>query len=1421
MINPIDEDWAFGESFGRKGVFPLNFVWKLNQSLITDFGHSETQVHLIGKVLTSIRAQLPEELDLYKGDTVTITHKIDDDWYRGECLGKRGIFPKSFIEIVEERPLQNVISEPREEAKDIVDLCSDSFPPISDNAASSATTNLDPVVNEPDVNNSNLDTNWKNFADTIDDEDIFNDDYFKVNMPSIYGDLNPSNEDQKNNVSNGKNNFVEYSTDQTKDKSFSKNCPEEEVLLPLNSLSAKVDEYFDNNSGTTTGDTMLDGMHQDLLDIDFTGVYTEDNTGINPYGRAVFSFSAKYQNELSFRKGDIIHLIRHIDSHWTVGKLGILKGIFPTSYIDIIVDCPYKAEDTFERRSESIKKAIVCFDYEGSQPEDVSAKEGDLVLITKFVSDNWVEVETTDGHCGLIPLNHLNVFDDTTNDVSNTMEIIPTKNVKRNYVKEDFVPSRQNNDINNELVKNISSLDISSKHAKSSIGDRKKDDKEFVVDIPDENFKDACLSPIDVINSETKESSVKLKSKANNKLHNDKTEALTSKRTITTHKTDEEKAPSQNDHNKKAFSTNSKLKISKSAEFPNDIKSHSFSLSKPSLRASNSAEPDISPQRPAPPPPLAHSDSECENEEYFSTSSGDDNVFQPAEEEEVQGKDLGDQNVSKYQKKLTLRRELVNELVTTEYEYIHDLESLVHVVKLGERRKESQSVDLKVLMGNIYQVIDLSKKFVKELNKVSFNEDEEMFVGPVFIQLAPEICDVYKVYSSNNSLSVGPLLKRYQEGGDPQEFLKWVLTELRQHKINLLDMQAVLIKPVQRVLKYPLFIDSLLQNTPATHPDFKNLEAAKNQMLNVAKEINEYTKRLDLVAKYRHGSQNSLGQMIQKVTMRSFAKKGSRIRTRISATIGLISKTKDLRFEEEEAKFRALIKSSMALTEQGTKLVETIRGRHKAELALMQAVTSALVKDSNISYIGALKDISEKVCIKVLPVFERTTMMRVINPVKKLLSMCSAPEHLIQKRYDKLLDYDKAQHKLDRNRDPARMRILEEELKNVQGTYEALNTQLLMDLPLLNEHGTAILVHALQSLIAARMNLEGHVTSFFLKLSQSNLFTNLNNDEYLNNFKSKHSEVMSSLKTLSFVSPEFSPKSPKFVRRKSSLKTLVRRSEKRSSLREKNKERKCSVVEKYDSSMIYITTKNHVPEEELDIHIPEGTLVGVIKMKDPSGSSFRWYVDSGSEKGFVKSCCLQKYNEPSESVNVSEPLEGVKSNQTRSSLSSKRKRSEQTEHPPRYEDIFPSQLPSENTIKAEAASAVYEEVSDIIEKPIKTKENKTDSHIVFPTAESNVVHRYEDVEENEEPIYETIQNDEMPQDTKEEGKQVYFPEPDENEPQFYYSLYHFGGNDQNQLPLHEGQVVMLLFAQGSDWWFVEDREGRRGYVPAAYLSKYS
>lgn len=51
-----------------------------------------------------MQAQLPEEIDLVEGDIVKIVEIIDKDWYRGEVKNKSGIFPASFVRIIDSFP---------------------------------------------------------------------------------------------------------------------------------------------------------------------------------------------------------------------------------------------------------------------------------------------------------------------------------------------------------------------------------------------------------------------------------------------------------------------------------------------------------------------------------------------------------------------------------------------------------------------------------------------------------------------------------------------------------------------------------------------------------------------------------------------------------------------------------------------------------------------------------------------------------------------------------------------------------------------------------------------------------------------------------------------------------------------------------------------------------------------------------------------------------------------------------------------------------------------------------------------------------------------------------------------------------------------------------------------------------------------
>ncbi|KZN87640.1 Dynamin-binding protein [Penicillium chrysogenum] len=73
--------------------------------------------------------------------------------------------------------------------------------------------------------------------------------------------------------------------------------------------------------------------------------------------------------------------------------------------------------------------------------------------------------------------------------------------------------------------------------------------------------------------------------------------------------------------------------------------------------------------------------------------------------------------------------------------------------------------------------------------------------------------------------------------------------ELASDLTNAWDLDSLLVKPVQRILKYPLFLTQLLELTPIDHPDRIGLLCALQGATNSSVRINEIKRRTDLVGK--------------------------------------------------------------------------------------------------------------------------------------------------------------------------------------------------------------------------------------------------------------------------------------------------------------------------------------------------------------------------------------------------------------------------------------------------------------------------------------------------------------------------------------------------------------------------------------------
>lgn len=287
-------------------------------------------------------------------------------------------------------------------------------------------------------------------AQMINECDIFADDYFRVNMPSVY----KSNHESKTN---------------------------------------KTEMY---NS-------------QPLVELD-----------IIPYGITLYPFYAQFDNELGFHEGEIVTLCRHVGRDWIEGKIDGKKGIFPKSYVNILVDCGDYVSAMGDNNYKSLNElqqfhqydtdakteltpnlfAKVLYNFDAQMNGDLTVHKNEVVWIVSKANEDWCEVRNQCGKVGLCPQNYLtpyllsnelnsNLLQETSlasdnslglfssteecnnNNFGNT-QYVPSDDNERKYQNHEFlqlgsVSSQKGSSIEDLISKNLEIYHVSAKTTSS------------------------------------------------------------------------------------------------------------------------------------------------------------------------------------------------------------------------------------------------------------------------------------------------------------------------------------------------------------------------------------------------------------------------------------------------------------------------------------------------------------------------------------------------------------------------------------------------------------------------------------------------------------------------------------------------------------------------------------------------------------------------------------------------------------------------------------------------------------------------------------------------------------------------------------------------------------------------------------------
>ncbi|NXP05252.1 SH319 protein, partial [Thinocorus orbignyianus] len=133
-----------------------------------------------------------------------------------------------------------------------------------------------------------------------------------------------------------------------------------------------------------------------------------------PHAVVLHDFPAEHADDLDLHSGDIVCLLEKIDTEWYRGKCGNRTGIFPASFVKVVIDVPEEGNrKKIPSSSQCIKgpRCVARFEYIGDQKDELSFSEGEIIALKEYVNEEWAKGELR-GASGIFPLNFVEIIED-------------------------------------------------------------------------------------------------------------------------------------------------------------------------------------------------------------------------------------------------------------------------------------------------------------------------------------------------------------------------------------------------------------------------------------------------------------------------------------------------------------------------------------------------------------------------------------------------------------------------------------------------------------------------------------------------------------------------------------------------------------------------------------------------------------------------------------------------------------------------------------------------------------------------------------------------------------------------------------------------------------------------------------------------
>ncbi|KAN0036710.1 hypothetical protein ACTFIV_002017 [Dictyostelium citrinum] len=192
-------------------------------------------------------------------------------------------------------------------------------------------------------------------------------------------------------------------------------------------------------------------------------------------------------------------------------------------------------------------------------------------------------------------------------------------------------------------------------------------------------------------------------------------------------------------------------------------------------------------------------------------------------------------------KKERIRQQTVSELVKTEANYVRDLKLIIKLY-IDPIKDHIDTKQIQDVFGCTEDLLNYHREIIHNLEGIPSKPPHLQNVGEVLSKFFESIdyLNLYKEFCSYQNTCIESFEKLKITS---KVFSNCIEGAAKSHLTRGLSFPMLIIKPIQRITKYPLLLKSLLENTPIDHMDYRFINYCFLKINSILEEIN-HQKRL-------------------------------------------------------------------------------------------------------------------------------------------------------------------------------------------------------------------------------------------------------------------------------------------------------------------------------------------------------------------------------------------------------------------------------------------------------------------------------------------------------------------------------------------------------------------------------------------------